>query len=122
MGDLAGFVAFDAKGRLIAYTNGLRSVTLARATDLHPLATFSAPDSAIISSLTLSDDGSHLVAGMENGLVHVWNLRLIRAELAKLNLDWDQPPLTAPPAAWSKDSVRVRTRLSDKLQLSIPNF
>jgi WD40 repeat protein len=122
VGDLAGFVAFDAEGELIAYTSGLRSVTLARASDLHPLATFSAPDSAIISSLTLSDNGSHLVAGMENGLVHVWNLRLIRAELAKLNLDWDQPLLAAPPAAWWKDSVRIRTRLSDKLQLSIPNF
>jgi WD40 repeat protein len=122
VGDLAGFVAFDTKGGLIAYTNGLRSVTLARATDLHPLATFSAPDSAIISSLTLSDDGSHLAAGMENGLVHVWNLRLIRAELAKLNLDWDQPPLAAAPTAWRKNSVGIRTRLTEKLQFSIPSF
>ena len=122
IGDLAGYVAFDAQGKVIAITDRLRSVTLADAVDLRTLATFSAPDAAIISSLTLSDDGGHLAAGMENGMVHVWNVRLIRDELKKLGLDWNLPPLQAPTAAWQKETVRIRTRLTENLHLSIPSY
>jgi serine/threonine protein kinase/WD40 repeat protein len=40
-------------------------------------------------------DGGMLVIAAPDGL-RVWDLRLIRTELAKLGLDWDAPPL--PPA------------------------
>src|SRR5262249_18857272 len=38
-----------------------------------------------------SPDGTRLVIGAKNGL-RVWDLRLIRAGLAELRLDWDAPP------------------------------
>jgi tetratricopeptide (TPR) repeat protein len=43
----------------------------------------------------LTPDGGMLVIAAPDGL-RVWDLRLIRTELAKLGLDWDAPPL--PPA------------------------
>jgi hypothetical protein len=48
-------------------------------------------------------DGSELITlGTESYALHIWDLRLIRQGLAKLNLDWDAPaypppPLPAPP-------------------------
>jgi len=33
---------------------------------------------------------------MINGPVHVWDLGLIRSELAAMNLDWDLPPYAEP--------------------------
>jgi WD40 repeat protein len=43
----------------------------------------------------LTPDGTKLIVAAPNGL-RVWDLRRIRAELAKLGLDWEAPPY--PPA------------------------
>jgi WD40 repeat protein len=43
---------------------------------------------APITALTFSPDGALLVSGARDGTVRVWNLPWIRAELAKLGLDW----------------------------------
>ncbi|HMF20136.1 MAG TPA: tetratricopeptide repeat protein, partial [Gemmataceae bacterium] len=44
---------------------------------------------------SFTPDGTKLVVAAKGGL-RVWDLRRIRAELAKLHLDWDAPPY--PPA------------------------
>jgi WD40 repeat protein len=44
---------------------------------------------AAITALTFSPDGKLLVSGARDGTVRVWNLPWIRAELAKLGLNWD---------------------------------
>jgi tetratricopeptide (TPR) repeat protein/WD40 repeat protein len=49
-------------------------------------------------------DGTKLIIAAKNGL-RVWDLRRIRAELAKLGLDWDAPPY--PPAAEKRDQQPV---------------
>jgi WD40 repeat protein/tetratricopeptide (TPR) repeat protein len=44
-------------------------------------------------SFMLTADGSQLVTSSYLGLaIHVWDLRLIRQQLAELGLDWDGPP------------------------------
>jgi hypothetical protein len=43
---------------------------------------------AAVTALTLSPDGALLVSGGRDRAVRVWNLPWIRAELAKLGLDW----------------------------------
>jgi hypothetical protein len=43
-------------------------------------------------------DGTKLVVAARNGL-RVWDLRRIRTGLAKLDLDWDAPPLSAASAS-----------------------
>ena len=49
------------------------------------------------SPQAFTPDGSRLIAlGLESQALHVWDLRLIRQQLAKMGLDWDAPPY--PPA------------------------
>jgi WD40 repeat protein len=79
-------------------TNGIyRLVELATGREL---ARLEDPE-LIAGAAAFTADGTKLVVTAKNGL-RVWDLRRIRAELAKLGLDWDAPPLPAasgPPAA-----------------------
>jgi WD40 repeat protein len=63
----------------------------------------------ISGAAVFTPDGTRLVVGAKDGL-RVWDLRRIRAELAKLDLDWDWPPYPpvgpkkgAPPLTLSVD-------------------
>jgi hypothetical protein len=78
------------------------------------------PNQDVAGSLAFTPDGTRLVAVSNDGkAIHVWDLKRIRAELARLDLDWDAPPYperadTAPgplavevvggdvPAKWQK--------------------
>jgi len=53
----------------------------------------------IAAPAVFTSDGTRLIVGAGDGL-RIWDLRRIRAELAKLGLDWDAPPLPpAPPVS-----------------------
>jgi tetratricopeptide (TPR) repeat protein len=54
-------------------------------------------------------DGTKLVVTARKGLC-VWDLRRIRAQLAKLDLDWDAPPY--PPAAEMKRQTPLEVRVN----------
>ena len=41
-----------------------------------------------VTALTFSDDGAFLASGGVEGTLKLWNLPLIRRELATLGLDW----------------------------------
>jgi WD40 repeat protein len=57
------------------------------------LARLEDPHQHAPSYVTFSPDGTLLLVATTEGLcVHVWDLRLIRARLAELGLDWDQLP------------------------------
>jgi WD40 repeat protein len=122
-GDLAGFVAFDVRGEVVALTTGPRTIVLADAASLETLSTVTLSDTAIISSLTLSDDARHLAAGMENGLVHVWNMELIERQLAALGLSGKRS-IKVPSHSFLSDPkpVRIRARIAGDLYLPIPSF
>ena len=57
-----------------------------------PLATLEAPGSITIVRFQFSPDGGHLAAMQMDQQVQLWDLRLIRQELAQMHLDWDMPP------------------------------
>jgi len=46
------------------------------------------PKDRMDSSLTFDPTGEMLVATYEAGYFQTWNLRLLRAQLAQMNLDW----------------------------------
>ncbi len=74
------------------------------------LAKLEAPRAANISYLRFSPDGSRLFALEWDQQVQVWDLRRMRAELGKLNLDWNAPPI--PAEAAGPDPVAKPLRIS----------
>jgi tetratricopeptide (TPR) repeat protein len=64
------------------------------------------PDQDRAHWIGFSPDGTQLVTiNADRQLIHVWNLRLVREELAALGLDWNQPPY---PPAQNQDSRPVQ--------------
>ena len=52
-------------------------------------ATFEMPEAQVIITLAFSPDGGLLAVAGQTQVIHVWNLRRIRQELAELKLDWE---------------------------------
>jgi WD40 repeat protein len=96
----AGF-AFAPDGSVVALSGSFGQVRLV---DLHSgaeICRLTAPEQTELAPQCFSPDGAQLVAiGNESHLLYIWDLRALRAELKKLDLDWggeDYPP--AAPAA-----------------------
>jgi tetratricopeptide (TPR) repeat protein len=84
---------------------------------LREFATLEAPDDAP-TTLHFTPDGSRLIltAGRP-AHVRVWDLRLLRSELAKMGLDWDAPPYPPVKAAETQPrSLNVELQLMDPLE------
>jgi hypothetical protein len=66
-----------------------------------------------LSAPGCSSDGTQLVASNDDSQsIHVWDLRAIREQLAKIRLDWDLPPY--PPAGPDEGQrLHVRTDRGD---------
>jgi WD40 repeat protein len=92
-----GALAFAHDGRLIAIDDGGR-VRLVDPDSSREVATLDpgTGPSAHFFSLAFSPDGARLAAGRDH-MIHLWDLRLIRAHLAARGLDWDAPPY--PPSS-----------------------
>jgi serine/threonine protein kinase/tetratricopeptide (TPR) repeat protein len=87
----------DCTLAVLAHTNGIyHLVELATGREL---ARLEDPEQNT-GAAAFTPDGTQLVVTGKNGL-RVWDLRRIRAELAKMGLDWDAPPY--PPAIERKD-------------------
>jgi WD40 repeat protein len=89
------FTAFSPDSRMMARTEGHKVHLLDTVTE-EPLATLEAPGSSLITKCQFSPDGSQLAAAQVDQQVQLWDLRLIRQELAQMHLDWELPPY--PPA------------------------
>jgi serine/threonine protein kinase/WD40 repeat protein/Tfp pilus assembly protein PilF len=68
---------------------------------IHPktgqkLATLEAPDLKPYTTLRFSPDGSQLAAATSDHMIHLWDLRAIRRQLAVIGLDWH--PASVPPS------------------------
>ncbi len=59
------------------------------------------------SNKTLSPDGTRLVTTNNGGSIHIWDLRLIRRQLAELDLDWDAPPYPPEPPHAGDQPLRL---------------
>jgi WD40 repeat protein len=91
-GGLDNPLAFTRDGTLLAITTNMRSVRLVDPQTRHEIATLTAPDPQPISWLCFSPDGSQLAAATAAHVIHLWDLRRIRQQLAEMNLDWELPP------------------------------
>jgi WD40 repeat protein len=90
--DFAATMAFSRDGKIFAGTHSRNAVRLFDAKSGQILADLEAPDAKMVTGLGFNADGTELAAGEGLGVVHIWDLRLIRERLANLGLDWDSPP------------------------------
>jgi WD40 repeat protein len=82
-------IAFAGDGRLMAVTDSQFTVRLLEPDTGRGLATFGMPEPQAISCLAFSPDGNQLAVGGQTPTIYIWDLRLIRQELAQMKLDWD---------------------------------
>jgi WD40 repeat protein len=91
-GSCIASMAFSRDGKIFAGTHHGNVVRLYDAPSGQPLADLEAPNSRQINSLEFNSDGTQLVACQARDALRVWDLRVIRQQLAGMGLDWDQPP------------------------------
>jgi hypothetical protein len=99
--------AFSADSSMLALESGKGTILLIDTAIGRELATLDGPTQDVAASIAFSPDGSRLIA-TGNGnphSVHVWDLRLIRHELAGMKLDWAAPPI--PDAKPPTDRLKV---------------
>jgi len=91
-----GAMAFARHGRLFAIDDGgrVRLVDPDSGRDVTTLDPGTGSSTGF-SCLAISPDDTQVAAGRDH-IIHLWDLRLIRAQLAARGLDWDAPPY--PPA------------------------
>lgn len=87
-GNQHGPLAFSADGKLMALTITRTIVQLREYPSLKILATLQAPDPQMISWLSFDHSGRRLAVANETHLIHIWDLHVVREELAKLRMDW----------------------------------
>jgi hypothetical protein len=111
-GDLPGLAAFSPDGRLLTTgTDSPSVVKLYRAGTAEEVATLPSPAPYPVGVRRFSPDGTRLLTFNLTDRMCVWDLRVIRARLVRLGLDWDQPPL--PPAEVDPPAARVDVDLGE---------
>src|SRR5262249_43987325 len=98
-GNAAHPPAFTADGRLMALGIAPDQVLLADAATGRELARLTTLQPVTPAPLVFSPDGTILVAATNQTTALVWDLRLIREQLAPMGLDWDAPPYAVARAA-----------------------
>jgi WD40 repeat protein len=87
----SNFTAFSPDGKVMARSDGQKILLLETLTE-KPLATLEPPGSPTVQKFQFSPDGARLAVVQNDDQVELWDLRLIRQELAQMHLDWDMPP------------------------------
>jgi WD40 repeat protein len=92
--------AFSCDGKLLALGDAPGVVRLVVTDTGAEIARLTAPEQARLLPCCFTPDGTQLLAlGHETWVLHVFDLRAIRAGLAELDLDWKAPPLPARSTA-----------------------
>jgi WD40 repeat protein len=85
--------AFSTDSNLLAVETGNGVIRLVDPDTGREYARLEDPNQDRASFMCFSPDGSQLVTtNHDSQSIHVWDLSVIRAELAKMGLDWDLPP------------------------------
>jgi serine/threonine protein kinase/WD40 repeat protein len=97
VGQGPGPLAFSSDSRVLAIAQSSQFVRLIDTSTFREIAQLQPPDPHTISCLAFSPDGSKLAAGTAKHVIHLWDLALIRRQLADMQLDWDLPLCETTP-------------------------
>ncbi len=109
--DGVGSIAFTPDGQMLAVVRspGVIDLVVPNTGDL--LARLEAPRTSNIYSLRFAPDEGQLFALEWDQQIQMWDLRRMRAELRRLGLDWNSPPIPGEAAS--------ATIQSNPLQISV---
>ena len=102
------YLAFSPDGKLIAVETGQGVIRLVDSATIRECARLEDPHKDKATRLCFSQDGTQLIVACNNN-IHVWDLRIIRGQLAEMDLDWELPKY--PPAATGDDSKPLRVQV-----------
>ena len=106
--------AFSGDGGLLALQDVPGVVRVVLPDSGRDIARLTAPEAIRLQPICFTRDGRRLVCrGSDSGLLHIFDLGLIREELAAIRLDWDAPSL--PKEQPTPPPVEVQLVGADKL-------
>jgi serine/threonine protein kinase/WD40 repeat protein len=104
-----GALAFTPDGKILAVEIGYGVVRLVNPDTGREYARLEDPNQDRAYSIAFSPDGTQLLATTNDShSIHVWDLRVIREQLVKMQLDWDPTPY---PPAKSDDRKALRVEV-----------
>src|SRR5262249_40371491 len=93
-----GTFCWNSDGRLLAIHDTLSAIRLVEPQSGKELCRLTGPEATWYTAACMTRDGTKLVATVgDHSALCVWDLRLIRAELRELGMDWDLPEFPAAP-------------------------
>lgn len=103
------WIAFSADGSLGAMNFSQTSIRLFHPPTGGELTTLEDPDNHPLGNARVNENGSIVAAPSRLGAIRIWDLRLLRRELARLRLDWNETP-PPPPAPADVDQAFFELR------------
>jgi serine/threonine protein kinase/WD40 repeat protein len=95
--DWRGGATFSHDGSMFATGMDQAAIHLLNPTNGRELARLEDPYQDRPGHLAFTPDAARLINSSDDGkAIHVWDLRLIRAQLAEMGLDWDAPAVVEP--------------------------
>jgi len=91
--EAAGFdaaIAFSPDARMLAVAINRYSVRLLQTSTGRELATLESPESLDVFRACFNADGTRLAVASGLGPIQLWDLRVLRQQLAALKLDWEE--------------------------------
>jgi signal transduction histidine kinase/Tol biopolymer transport system component len=89
-GGMFGMLAYSADG-VLACAHSRTDVQLLEANSHSVLAQLQTPNPQAIADLTFNSAGNHLAVATATPFLQLWDVKLMRQQLAALGLDWGQP-------------------------------
>jgi hypothetical protein len=110
-----GAFAFSPDSKLMAVETGYGVVRLVAPDTGQEYAQLEDPNQDRVGDgISFTPDSTQLVTtNNDSHSIHVWNLRTIRQQLAKLGLDWDLPPYPTALEVKKPQPLRIQVELGD---------
>jgi serine/threonine protein kinase/WD40 repeat protein len=111
--------AFSPDSKMLAVETGHGAVRLVDPESGQEYARLEDPNQERAHQICFNSEGTQLVApSLDSQSVHVWNLRAIREQLAKMGLDWGLPPYAPAPEVDEPRPLEIQVDLGSPAKVA----